>query len=65
MKFLKVIVVALITVFAFNHAEAQMKVKVGENPHRHRKVVVVEHRVHKTPPSGKADAKQVPPRPKS
>ncbi|MVN20177.1 hypothetical protein [Mucilaginibacter arboris] len=49
MKFLKVIVIALITVFAFNNAEAQIRVKVGDNPRRHRKVVVVERRTHHVP----------------
>jgi hypothetical protein len=50
MKFLKVIVIALITVFAFADAQAQIRVKVGESPRRHRKVVVVERRVRHVPP---------------
>lgn len=50
MKFLKVIVIALITVFAFSNAKAQIRVKVGDNPRRHRNVVVVERRSHHMPP---------------
>lgn len=49
MKFLKVIVIALITVFAFNSAEAQTSVRLNENPRKHRKVVVVERRAPQKP----------------
>lgn len=51
MKFFKVIIVALITVFAFGSAEAQRVVRTTYHP---RKVVVVKkhthHRYHKHRP---------------
>jgi len=46
MKILKVIVIALITVFAFGNADAQISVKVGQTHRQHRKVVVVKRRTH-------------------
>ena len=49
MKFLKVTIIALITLFAFNSADAQIVVRTG--PRHPRKVVVVKrhHRYHRQP----------------
>jgi hypothetical protein len=56
MKVLKVIIIALVTVFTFSAAEAQVRVRatIGDRPHRtvvvrrgpvyHRRTVVVRHR---------------------
>lgn len=45
MKILKIVIIALVTVFTFSAAEAQIRVKatIGA-PVQHRRVVVVQHR---------------------
>jgi hypothetical protein len=44
MKYLKIVLIAIIAVFTFGSSRAQVRVSVGARPHRyHRKVVVVRH----------------------
>ncbi|MDB5117986.1 MAG: hypothetical protein JWQ79_3478 [Mucilaginibacter sp.] len=45
MKYLKVLLVAIIAVCSFGAAQAQVNVRIGGRPHPyHRRVVVVQHR---------------------
>jgi hypothetical protein len=48
MKYLKIMIIALVAMFSFAKAEAQVHVGVrfGGHPH-HRRVVVVHHRYHR------------------
>jgi len=50
MKYLKVLILAVVAVFAFGSAEAQVRVGVhiGDRP-QHRRVVVVHHRYYHHP----------------
>lgn len=44
MKYLKVMLMAIIAVSAFGSAQAQVRVVVGDHHPHHRRVVVVRHR---------------------
>jgi hypothetical protein len=44
MKYLKVLLVAIIAVCTFGTSQAQIRVRIGDRPHAyHRRVVVVHH----------------------
>jgi hypothetical protein len=46
MKYLKMLIIALVSVFAFGTAQAQVRVGVRVGHPVHRRVVVVHHRYH-------------------
>ena len=48
MKYLKLMILAVIAAFSFGSANAQVRVQIGGHPHPyHRRVVVVHHRWHR------------------
>ena len=47
MKYLKVVLLAIVAVCTFASAQAQVNVRIGDRHPRHRRVVVVRHRYHR------------------
>ena len=46
MKYLKLMIIAIVAIFSFSAADAQIRVKIGDS-HPHRRVVVVHHYRHR------------------